>query len=569
MLDNAYGLDESHDFTAEMFDAVFVYASSPEEVKAIMRTINPVTSVKCCYKPFIALKSVKGRMGEYDELIDHYTYDIDDIDSLDTVDEIIKATQDAGVVTDHNRTHSANIFFIRLCRYLISRGRTRLEPVLQENSSMGYVIPIFELFFEQQAFTLSEYITFYQSMLERGFIKVLRFINKIYLCPKCLRSHLLYIECCPRCHHSLIKSEDVIHHFRCANISPEHTYNFGGQLRCPKCHQLLRHIGVDYDRPSVVYTCQHCDNMFLQPQMTVVCTSCHTTTDVSDLTPHDITAFELTPLGREHIVSPNIGFTIYTDFFDNYIDYDRFVSRLRLLAELNEVNAGVQTVMDVAKIWLLDDNETTCQPSDELIAHFCRQFPTHKVSSAGNMIYVKGIVNNRDGEDAEYSQQFRDAIENAMQQATATLHDGERICYTLASPNEGIDAFLASLSFVEPYPDKQFVSTVDVGVTNYDGSPDGDYDVETDDVESTSNIETSKSANGGHTKTQNSSFQHQDDNDAISPQAKWYIIMLLIILSVLFVALGFYIKAQNYSSVSTANYELRVKNLELSAYGGL
>ena len=36
-------------------------------------------------------------------------------------------------------------------------------------------------------------------------------------------------------------------------------------LICPKCHKKLRHIGVDYDRPAVVYTCNDCENSFTSP----------------------------------------------------------------------------------------------------------------------------------------------------------------------------------------------------------------------------------------------------------------------------------------------------------------
>jgi len=361
---------------------------------------------------------------------------------------------------DGSSVVSGNVFFIRLCRYLISRGRTRFEPVLQESSSLGYVIPIFELFSRKGVYQFGEYVSFYQSMYEKGYIKVVRFINKIYLCPKCLHSHLLYIESCPRCHNSDIKGESVIHHFRCANISPEHTYNFGGQLRCPKCHQLLRHIGVDHDRPSVVYTCSHCDNMFLQPQMSVVCTACHSTSEVSDLTPHDITAFEFTPSGREAMVSPNIGFTIYTDFFDNYMEYDRFIGRLRLLAELSDVDSNIDTNLSVARVWVLDENETTVQLRGDIISLFCRRFPTHKVSSANNMVYIKGIIDKEDGVGVHDNEDFRTDIEQALWQASTLLFDNERIAYAMSGPvGNSMDEFLAALRFVAPMPDKIYLSS--------------------------------------------------------------------------------------------------------------
>ena len=33
----------------------------------------------------------------------------------------------------------------------------------------------------------------------------------------------------------------------------------GGDLVCPKCNRQLRHIGVDYEKPSKLFTCFNCE----------------------------------------------------------------------------------------------------------------------------------------------------------------------------------------------------------------------------------------------------------------------------------------------------------------------
>lgn len=455
IFDGAFNLEESNDFTGEMFDAVFIFTSSPDEVKAILHTINPVTSRKCCYKPFLASRDLKGKLGEYDELIDNYTYDIDDSNTLDIVDEIINYVKGIGLQADDNRFLSGNLFFIRLFRYLISRRICHLTPKLNGVSSMGYTIPIFELFFRQGAYNLNEYITFNQSLLEKKYIRSVQFINKIYLCPKCLHSHLLYIENCPHCHSSAIKSEEVIHHFRCANISPEHTYNFGGQLRCPKCHQLLRHIGVDYDRPSVVYTCSNCENTFLQPHMTAVCTSCEHHTDITDLTPYDIIAFEITPEGQEAIISPNIGFTVYTDFYDNYLEFERFVGKLRMLSELRNTG-GTDIGIEVVKIWILNTEEETCSLNSDFIALFCKKFPTYRISSANNMVYIKNAIYVDDEDDNSLDKTFIEKLDAVLYEASSTIKPDERICYVMSASAGNIEKFVHNLQYISPFPNKIF-----------------------------------------------------------------------------------------------------------------
>ena len=455
ILDSAFNLEDSNDFLREMFDAVFIFTSSPDEAKAILNAINPVTSHKCCYKPFLLSRDLKGQLDEYDELVDCYTYDIDDAETLDTVEGIITHIESIDLQADDNRVLSGNLFFVRLYRYLISRRIYNLTPELNSLSAMGYSIPIFELFYRQGAYSLNEYIIFNQSLLEKGYIRPVQFINKIYLCPKCLHSHLLYIENCPHCHSSNIKSEEVIHHFRCANISPEHTYNFGGQLRCPKCHHLLRHIGVDYDRPSVVYTCYNCEETFVQPGMSAVCTTCGNRADVSGLTPYDVTAFEVTPEGCSAIVSPNIGFTVYTDFYDNYMVFDRFLARLRLLSQLKS-SGNTDADIVVVKVWILDGQEETCALDADFVSLICKRFPTHKVSSANNMVYIRNSVYAGDQENDLTGHELTDRLDIILDKAATGIAPGERICYAVSRYEEDIEEFINDLHFTAPFPEKTF-----------------------------------------------------------------------------------------------------------------
>ncbi|MDL2252272.1 hypothetical protein LJC12_05410, partial [Odoribacter sp. OttesenSCG-928-J03] len=99
-------------------------------------------------------------------------------------------------------------------------------------------------------------------------------IDKVPLCRHCFSSHLVFTETCPYCQDSDIYLEESIHHFQCANISPESSYVKGDDLVCPKCRKKLRHIGVDYDRPSALYHCRICSHSFSKPKMRVTCTSC-------------------------------------------------------------------------------------------------------------------------------------------------------------------------------------------------------------------------------------------------------------------------------------------------------
>lgn len=455
LLDSPFALDESPDFPEYLFDVVFIANASAEETKTILSTINPVTSAKCCYKPLFVSSSLKGKMGNYDEIIDGYADDWNDMEVMTQIENIIDYNTKIRLNTQEDPIHSSNQFFIRLVRFLISRKKTILEPQLDVSASTGYVIPVFDLFYRLGFYELSEYFVFMQSMTEKGMFRTSKFVNKVYLCPTCLHSHILNIHSCPKCGQSSIKMEEVIHHFRCANVSPEHTYSFGGQLRCPKCHKILRHIGVDYDRPTTTHTCNICGNTFIEPKMTTVCTSCHETHDADELIPQDIYIYEITSEGKQSIISPNIGFTIYTEFYDNYIEYNRFANRIRLLAE-QKFSGNIKGDLLVGKIWILNEAGETMPIRPEGIELACLYFPSNKVSAANNITYIGTVIRNYTGDTEEGIINFQVMLAETIRASVPILNPGEKICYTymkLQGNQSTIDDFIKEMDFISSTPD--------------------------------------------------------------------------------------------------------------------
>lgn len=459
LLDSPFALDESPDFPEFLFDAVFILNESAEQTKAILNSINPVTSTKCCYKPLFVASSLNGKMGIYEELIDGYSDDWNSKEALATVDNIISYLEEVGISTREEEITTANQFFIRLTRYLISRKKNELRPELDESAAIGYVIPVFDLFFRLGFYKISEYFVFLQSMTEKGYFRTTAFINKVLLCPECQHTHMLYVDSCPKCGKSQIKSEEVIEHYRCGNISPEHTYSFGGQLRCPKCHQMLRHIGIDYDRPSTVFSCDSCGNTFLEPKTKSICTNCHKENYKSSLMPQDIYIYEITSDGRKALISPNIGFTIYTEFYDNYQEYHRFVNRIRLLAE-QKFNGNINGDVLVGKIWILNEQGETMPVRPELIALTCQYFPNNKVSAANNITYAGAVVRNYTGDTEEGIINFQVMLSETIRAALSSLNAGERICYTymkLQGNNATIEDFVKEMGFISDTPDDSVI----------------------------------------------------------------------------------------------------------------
>ena len=147
LLDSPFALDESPDFPEYLFDVVFIANESAEETKTILNSINPVTSTKCCYKPLFVSSSLKGKMGNYGEIIDGYADDWNDMEVMTQIENIIAYNTQLGLNAQEDPILSSNQFFIRLTRFLISRRKTILEPKLDVSASTGYVIPVFDLFY--------------------------------------------------------------------------------------------------------------------------------------------------------------------------------------------------------------------------------------------------------------------------------------------------------------------------------------------------------------------------------------------------------------------------------------
>jgi uncharacterized OB-fold protein len=126
-----------------------------------------------------------------------------------------------------------------------------------------------------------------------------QFVDRIHLCPDCHSAHLNFREVCPKCKSPDIESDNVLHHFVCAYVGPENDFVKDERMICPKCNRRLKHIGVDYDRPSVIYNCNVCRNEFQEPVMEVLCFSCKKNSSVSDLVELDVNKYSFTDRGKE------------------------------------------------------------------------------------------------------------------------------------------------------------------------------------------------------------------------------------------------------------------------------
>lgn len=409
------------------FDAVYINMSNSHLVKAILKRINPVTCNETSYLPFFVSKRMKGKLGLHDYVIDDFIDTPTTAEVATKIEDILRNIKERGIIPEDEFINTSNDIFLRIYRYKVSRNDFIMKPELVEKSATGYSYPLLELFHNLGYYHLREHFSFEQLSYEKGVFHPLRFVNKIHLCPKCQHSHLLYYETCPKCGSSELHIEQMIHHFACANISAESTYNSGGQLVCPKCHERLRHIGVDYDRPASLYSCDNCNNSFISPVTKASCTYCETETNVKELIPHDIYEFEITPEGADSIAHSLYSLYSINSYFDNYMSFYAFRNRLKLLIE-KKINNDQIVGLALAKIWALDENGRTTVATDDVVATTCRLFSANKVASTKHIIYINCTFFQ--GEGQQQLDEFKEKVIEGAKVLAAYIEPGHTQHYT-------------------------------------------------------------------------------------------------------------------------------------------
>ena len=453
-IDSYIDIDSTPDIQSDYFDCIYINTKSERAFHAILYGASPILSYKCSYKPVFVNTAVSGKEQITDYIVDAFVSDMSNEKVYEIIDKIKAACKKYGVKQEVTRPTQPNQLFANILRYLLSRDQRIMGHRLLEKSSLGYINPIFEHYHSMGLFHLNEMFMFKDTMLEYGALRVHRYLIKEHLCPKCNHSHLLYTECCPKCGSSNLKIQNIIHHFSCANVSPESTYNVGGMLVCPKCHKKLRHIGVDYDRPAVIYSCNDCENSFTTPVTKATCCYCEGTFPVSALVPRDVVDYEITEEGIRTLTQGSIMFNNMVNIYDNFMEYSLLVNRLR--RQLLETYRREELSVIVGKIWILNGNQETVKIKESIQSTFCRIFSNHKVSYNNNIFYI-AYTAFQEMSVEEAQKQLSIEMSKAIRLVADKIEPDEIICCVLDTKKKAVDGkyedFFDQLNFIELTPD--------------------------------------------------------------------------------------------------------------------
>jgi len=338
-------VDNDQQIDTDDFDVIYINANnlSTSEMGLLLEKTSPLFSIKCWMKPrFVQIQNT-AKLRDIMPLIDGIAHSITDEHIAQRTEEIYQQIDRLHIVQASNISTYVS-FFIRLCKYSISRGQYFYTSTIIPGLSEGHSALYTALLSNHEMVTRKDFLEFNHKLQDLGYAEPKAFVERVHLCPKCKSSHLIYAECCPKCNSSNIKDEPMIHHFRCANISPESTYTYDDQLRCPKCRQFLHHIGVDYDRPTDVNTCGECGHTFIHTDMKVRCASCNSIYTPQKLQPADVIRYQYTTKGIEAIIKNDALIKIGKDLWFGYSNFDSYLMQLRLFSHTSIHDEVLYTV---------------------------------------------------------------------------------------------------------------------------------------------------------------------------------------------------------------------------------
>ena len=187
-------------------------------------------------------------------------------------------------------------------RQLVEARLEVVDPALEPGMPTGHFYPLAAAIFGRTAMD-------HECLEKLASLGLLgrQVVNRVRLCPECDDGRLNHREVCPKCQSLDIMRREMITHFSCAYTAPLEQFRKGGDLLCPKCNQLLRHIGVDYEKPSSMLNCSDCDFIFRDPQVETQCLRCNCMCTPGETVERTVYRYVVTPLAKQAVLEGHIG----------------------------------------------------------------------------------------------------------------------------------------------------------------------------------------------------------------------------------------------------------------------
>ncbi len=280
-------------------DAVIINSSETRLFEKVLRVIRTHYDAEIYLKPIFCVQ-YEGLPLQVIECCDGLT-DVTQYQKIARTTREIKTSIQKLFLQQKFPSNEFGVLY-KAMQYLYTRNHD-LTPFVDRHARLSYTYPFVSLQLEDEA--QNKILDILKQGVRDGFLREEQMLDKIHVCDACHSAHHNIRETCLQCNGIDLKVQDLIHHFQCAYIGPETDFmqEYTDDLICPKCQKILRHIGVDYDKPSHIFNCNTCSEHFQNPVFTYNCVDCGKVSDIRHLQEHLIKRISLTAKGKQLVLS--------------------------------------------------------------------------------------------------------------------------------------------------------------------------------------------------------------------------------------------------------------------------
>jgi len=322
-------------------EAVIIDGKDESFIRQIVKRIRSHAKPEIYLKPVFLLKGVSIIDPLVNQLIDGSLYSLEQIpyikDEVEKLLTTIKEIQFSRAISFEAQ------MIVKMISFLHSRHKTLLEPIPYVYSDVNYTYPCLSVNFRHtEEFAVFDILD--QAVYDGIFTS--EFIDRIYLCSQCSNGRMSYREVCPKCNSSNSSTDDIVHHFPCGFVGPMADFKneIDDELDCPKCNKRLRHIGVDYDKPSVIHTCLNCSHKFQDYFVKAKCLTCSHDNSVEQLKTKQINRYSLTQKGIYAALNGYVSTSKDIDEIIGTVKYDTFKTMLKYEIERLKQTDGLSNI---------------------------------------------------------------------------------------------------------------------------------------------------------------------------------------------------------------------------------
>ena len=318
------------------YDVIIIDYSRPVRAMEMISQIRTSAYGEIYLKPIFLLAQEQQVDSVVKELVDGVLNQPTIELEIDRVNSMLTLIEE---ITHINSDFKGRKMLLKLLRFLYIRDK-EFVPVASPKSHVGYAFPFLDVHIRPNNYT--EVL----DILETGDEKDLltgEFVDGVHLCSNCSSAFINYREICPKCSSKDVFSQNTIHHFICGNVGPEKDFMVQGKLKCPKCDRLLRHIGVDYDKPSVIIECIN-GHIFQETDIQTFCFNCKEVAKVEELNDYHVHSYKLTASGVDTAKSGTQKKAAESQLLDGFVSLSVFKTFLRMEVERNKITSEISSI---------------------------------------------------------------------------------------------------------------------------------------------------------------------------------------------------------------------------------